>query len=275
MNRIDTRRTLAALALAAVLFGFAPAYAAAPQSQPTFLIVGTFHFEGSASDLMGNSFPDVLSEKRQKEVEAVVEALARFRPTKIAIEAPVTSTKIQGQYQEYLDGKRTLTADETDQLAFRLAKKLGHTRIWPADHKLDMDFDKVMQGVQQYGQQAYFDQAMGLGKSYVGEIQRRLDHENLGSALRFMNDPHKLDEGHGAYMLMAQVGGAGDSKGAEVVADWYKRNLLIYANLVRLVESPQERVLLVIGAGHAKLIRDAIRQSPNLRLEEAVDYLPQ
>jgi pheromone shutdown protein TraB len=89
-----------------------------------------------------------------------------------------------------------------------------------------------------------------------------------------MNDPKLLDEGHGLYMLMAQVGNASDPKGAEVLAGWYRRNLLIYRNLVRLAETPEERVLLVIGAGHAKLIRDYIALSPNLRLEDPLAYLP-
>jgi len=89
-----------------------------------------------------------------------------------------------------------------------------------------------------------------------------------------MNDPQRLDVAHGVYLLMAQVGKDGDAKGAEVVGGWYQRNLYIYANLMRLVESPEERVLLVIGAGHAKLLRDYLRGSPNARLVETADYLP-
>ena len=73
---------------------------------------------------------------------------------------------------------------------------------------------------------------------------------------------------------MAQIGTAADPKGAEVLAGWYKRNLLIYGNLVRLADSPEDRVLLLIGAGHEKLLRDYIAASPNLRLEEATAYLP-
>lgn len=258
---------------AVVLFA-ALGTAAFAQQKPSFLVLGTFHFRGSESDFMGNSLPDVQSEKRQKEIEAVVEALARFRPTKIAVEVPAGNTEIQEIYQAWLKGERALGDGETEQIAFRLARRLGHDRVHPVDHKLDMDFPGVMQAVEKYGQKAYFEQAMGLGQAYVGETKRRLDTATVGSAFRFMNDPQKLDEGHGAYMLMAQVGAQDDPKGAEVVAGWYRRNFLIYSNLVRLIGSSEERVLLVIGAGHAKLLRDYIRQSPNLRLEEAIDYLP-
>jgi uncharacterized protein DUF5694 len=251
------------------------AFAQPPQAtKPTFLILGSFHFQGSTADLMSNHMPDVQSEKRQREMEAVADALARFKPTKVAVEVPAGNTKVQEQYQAYLKGGRQLAPDETEQIAFRLAKKLGHDRIHPVDHKLDMDFEGLMKAVEKNGQQAYFEQAMVAGKAYVDETQRLIDTANVGAALRFMNDPKQIDAGHGAYMLMAQVGTPDDPKGAEVVAGWYRRNLLIYSNLVRLIDKSEERVLLVIGAGHAKLLRDAIAQSPNLRLEEAVDYLP-
>lgn len=266
------------LALAAAWLAVAPAaliaQTPAPASKPAFLIVGTFHFEGSTADLLSNSMTDTLGEKRQKQVEEVVNALARFRPTKVAIEYPVGHAKVQEAYQAYLDGTRELKPNETEQIAFRLAKKLGHKKIWPVDHKLDMDFDSLMQAVQKYGQQSYFDQAMAGGKAYVGETQRRIEQETLASALRFMNDPKQLEIGGGMYMLMAQVGASGDPKGAEVVGGWYQRNLYIFSNLMREIESPEERVLLVIGAGHAKLLRDYIGGSPNLRLEELGEYLP-
>ena len=43
---------------------------------------------------------------------------------------------------------------------------------------------------------------------------------------------------------------------------------------MRVADSQQDRVLLLIGGGHIKMLRDYARQSPNLRLVEAVDYLP-
>lgn len=250
------------------------AFSQSPPAKPTFLILGSFHFQGSTADLMGNHMPDVASKKRQKELEAVADALARFQPTRIAVEVPAGNTKVQELYQAWLEGERPLAGDETEQIAFRLAKKLGHGRIHPVDQKLDMDFEGLMKAVETNGQQAYFGQAMEKGKAYVDETQRLIDTAGVGAALRFMNDPKQLEAGHGAYMLMAQVGSPADPKGAEVVAGWYRRNLLIYSNLVRLIERPDERVLLVIGAGHAKLLRDYISQSPNLGLAEAVDYLP-
>jgi hypothetical protein len=277
-------RTPRALALSAlVLLAAASSLTAAkPQwkvatpavPKPTFLILGTFHFEGSTADLMSNQFPDVLSEKRQAQIEQVVDAIARFKPTKIAVEAPLGSTKTQERYASYLKGESTLTADETDQIAFRLARKLGHSRIYPVDHKLDLDFDKTMAAIQKTGRQDLLDGAMKLGKGQIDTTQHLIDTSTVGAALRQLNSPKVLDWGLEGYLLLAQVRDRDATPGAELLADWSRRNLLIFNNLTSLIESPQERVLLLIGAGHATLLRQYIAGSPNLRLEEAVSYLP-
>jgi hypothetical protein len=271
-------QTLAAALIAAAIAVPASSQTAQPApasgAEPTFLILGTIHFEGSASDLMSTSIPDILSEKRQKEMEEVAAALARFRPTKIAVEAPVESTKTPERYAAYLRGEAKLTGDEMDQIAFRLAKKLGHSRIYPADTRLDMDFQGVIDAAGKNGQQPLFGQAMEIGKSFMAETNKRIATGSVGGLLRFVNSPEMIAESHKPYMFMAQIGTAADPKGAEVLAGWYKRNLLIYGNLVRLADSPGDHVLLVIGAGHAKLLRDYIAASPNLRLEDAAAYLP-
>jgi hypothetical protein len=124
------------------------------------------------------------------------------------------------------------------------------------DHKLDMDFGGLMQAVEKHGQKALFDQAFALGKQSVGETQRLVDTLTLGAALHSMNDPRHIDTDPGAYMLLAQVGTPDDLKGPDVVAGWYQRNLLIYSNLVRLIESPEER---------GGQLPAPERQSPNTR----------
>lgn len=248
---------------------------AAPDDKPSILILGTVHFGGSTSDMFSPSVPDVLSEKRQREIAEMVAALAKYRPTKISVEAtPASLGKLNERYQAYLKGEYQLQADEIDQVAFRLAKALGHKQLWAADTKLDMDFDAVMAAAGKYGQQALVDKAMGFGKAAVEEISRKREASTLGGFFRWLNSPESLMANHRPYLYLAQIGTADDPKGADVLAGWYKRNLLIYGNLVRLIDSPDERIFLLIGQGHAKLLSEYIGESPNLRLEDPAKYLP-
>ena len=250
---------------------------AAPEApKPSILILGTVHFGGSTADLFSPSVPDILSEKRQRELADMIAALKRYQPTKIAVErTPASMAKLNANYQAYLKGDYQLQPDEMDQIAFRLAKELGHKQLWAADTKLDMDFDAVMAAAAKSPQQQkLMDQALEFGKSAVAEINRKREASTLGEFFRWLNSPQALMDNHRFYLYVAQVGTAEDPKGAEVLAGWYKRNLLIYGNLVRLIESPGERILLLIGQGHAKLLSEYIAESPNLRLADPLQYLP-
>src|SRR5262245_29678304 len=58
---------------------------------PRLLVVGTFHMESDGSDMLQVTAPDVTTPARQRELEELVALLARFRPTKIAVERPFGS----------------------------------------------------------------------------------------------------------------------------------------------------------------------------------------
>ena len=54
---------------------------------------------------------------------------------------------------------------------------------------------------------------------------------------------------------------------------WFNRNLRIFANLQRITERPDERILLVIGAGHLAILRHCVQASPEYDLVEVAEYL--
>lgn len=268
---------IAAAGLLAILAALPlAAQQAAPDApRPSILILGTVHFGGSTSDVFSPSVPDILTGKRQRELAEMISTLKRYQPTKIAVEStPAGTAKLNANYQAYLKGEYQLQGDEIDQIAFRLAKELGHKQLWAADTKLDMDFDGVIAAAAKNGQQPLMGQAMELGKSAVQEMNQKRDAGTIGSFFRWLNSPEMLAASHRPYLYLAQIGTADDPKGVEVLAGWYKRNLLIYGNLVRLIELPGERILLLIGQGHAKLLSEYVAESPNLRLADPLQYLP-
>lgn len=54
--------------------------------------------------------------------------------------------------------------------------------------------------------------------------------------------------------------------GADLVGEWYKRNLRIYANLWRAVEEGDDRVVLLIGQGHVWTLRTFLRENPDFEV---------
>src|SRR5258706_941390 len=88
------------------------------------MILGTYHMANPGQDIHNLKADDVLVEKRQRELAAVAAGLAKFKPTKVAVESPVDNgapAKV-AKYHDYLDGKLADSRNETVQVGFRLAR---------------------------------------------------------------------------------------------------------------------------------------------------------
>jgi hypothetical protein len=77
------------------------------------LVLTSYHMGNPGRDIFNLKADDVLAPKRQAEIRELLDVLARFRPTKIAIEAAADHPKIK-QYQDYLAGKYELGRDERE-----------------------------------------------------------------------------------------------------------------------------------------------------------------
>jgi len=235
------------------------------------MILGTYHMGGSSDFIQGAS-DNVLTARRQREVEALVSTLAAFRPTKIMVEVPVArDSALNARYRRYADGRDTLRADEVDQIGFRLAKRLGHARLYAIDYRLDEDIRRVIGWAAQNGDTAF----VGLVQQFQKRMQVSNDslrHLTITEFLRRMNSPEQDAEGQAGYLRMARVGQDTTHVGADVVAGRYARNLKIFASMARATQ-PGDRVLVIYGAGHGKLLRDFVRESADLALVDTYRYL--
>jgi hypothetical protein len=60
--------------------------------------------------------------------------------------------------------------------------------------------------------------------------------------------------------------------GADVIAEYHKRNLRIFANIAAVAE-PGDRIIAIFGAGHMPYLRPLVRASPRMTLVEPNRYL--
>jgi hypothetical protein len=277
MDRSLPARLVARLCqIAALALGLSSAALAqaAPSGTPAqVMVLGVFHFANPNADYAKFEGIDVLSPARQQEVEAVVAQLARFRPTKIALErVPAESASINADYQRYLAGSFALTRNEIHQLGFRLGARLNHPHLYPVDFHLGLRIDSVLAYAQAHDT-AFAGRFQRLITSVVETLDRKQREETIGANLRFLNDSTTLALALEPYLDMATVGARDGYVGARVVADWYERNLMIFANLARIAE-PGDRILLIIGQGHTPILRDLVERHPAMELVDALPYLP-
>jgi hypothetical protein len=237
------------------------------------LVLGTYHFANPGLDVVQTEVADVLTDAKQAEIRAVTDALARFRPTRITVEhVPAAAGRLDSLYRAYVAGTRNLSRNETEQVAFRLAAMLGHSGVIPIDHPGDFPFGAVMEYAQ-----AHDPAFVGFVQQEIGRIaaesSRQQREHSVGEILRMANEPAKLAADHAMYLRFARIGAGDTQVGADLLAKWYERNIRIFSNL-QAVASPGERVLVLIGSGHAPILRELITADPDMVLVEALEFLP-
>lgn len=262
---------------AVVLSGSAldPAAARVPAGEserPEVLVLGTYHMANPGSNVFDTEADDVLATRRQAEIAQVIEALKAFRPTKIAVEARFNDRSTQERYAEYVAGRYKLTRNETDQLGFRLAGELGHEAVYPVDVYGDFPYPRLVKYAEATGQTSEFEawQAVEAERSEANSAYMA-SHTILETLLHYNSDD-QVSQGVGSYFQLAEFGEPWDWAGADLVADWFRRNMRIYSNVVHLIDSPDERVLVIYGAGHLGWLQQAFDSNPNIDSRRLADF---
>lgn len=249
-------------------------------------VLGVFHFSNPGLDTYKQEFPvDMLSEERQAELDSLLAKLEAYEPTKILLEIPRVEkdSALNAAYHKYLNNEFSITdkSNEIFQIGFKLAKKLGHDRIYASDVKsalwfgADIDWDTYdretyLKSLGQYEKASRYD----FTKYYRFKDSLK-QQKTLTEFLSFSNTPQAALKNHQAYLTNTILTGAGDLYiGADNVARWYQRNLKIFANTYDFADfSKQERILLIYGSSHVWQLRQLFTDSPDFDYVEINDYL--
>lgn len=239
------------------------------QAKPQVMILGTYHMHNPKADVFKHEIRDTLSPERQKEILALVASLKRFRPTRIAVESDPRTSKRHEEFAAYVAGKRLLTANEIEQLGFRIAKDLGHPDLCLFDHQGPYPFPAVQEWLKKQGVDT------DAGREQRQRRAEQADRQfTVGQKLAMANSDEDLRLAHWRELKHIDAGEPVDGPGPNLVAAWYERNLRMFARLRACPRSDEERLLVIVGAGHAKLLRDFVRDSPDLDLVSPLGYLP-
>jgi hypothetical protein len=241
--------------------------------RPSMLLIGTGHWGNNGLDVVNPTFDDFLAPRRQTEIAEVIERLEKFHPTKVAVEwAATDEATLDGAYRAYLEDEFSLSASEIHQLGFRLANACGHDRI----HAIDWNEGTVSLGdafdYAKARQPAIFEELQRVQRE-LGAWQQQLASLTVRDMMIRTNAPDSMAQLHRPYLTIARIGTATNPVGIQWVKTWYERNLIIFANLSRLIASSAERIAVIYGAGHVPLLDQFIRDSGIADLETVAAYL--
>ncbi len=159
------------------------------------------------------------------------------------------------------------------QLGFRVARSAGLEHVDGIDVDGDFPYDPVAAWAARNGMQQRLAQAHAKSEAMVQRIGALQKSATIGVTLRDMNRPEAIAGDNAFYGEMLRYGAGSDQPGAELLAAWTRRNLMICARLVQSIQ-PGDRVVVFYGSGHLHLLRQCVREVPGLELVEANDYLP-
>jgi hypothetical protein len=237
------------------------------------LVLGSYHMSNPGLDAVNITADDVLAPKRQREIEALALRLARFRPTKVAVEIPFGRDSASNVlYRRYVQGGHALDRTEMQQLGFRVAKAAGLPRIYGIDYDLDVNVAAVLVWALTHGQPELATAAQSLSARLVAEADSMMKHATVTEIMIALNSA-RADSAHGIYMAALRVGADTSYPGATMTARWYERNLRIVSNVLRLIEAPSDRVLVIVGAAHGPILRELLGRVPGVRVAPPGDAL--
>lgn len=237
------------------------------------MILGTFHMQGSC-DVHGEAVKDIFSERRQKEIEELLDKIKQYQPTKIAVEVERKKDELLNQqYVDYLNQQKQLTQNEVHQIAFRLAKQLEHEKIYAIDW--------MEQGVSIRGCGECITYLTEKEPGLYEEISKyecediKLEHDTtIVDVYQKINSLEYEEMTQAYYTNYARIGVEDDYYGLGWLNWWYQRNLIIFANLSELVtQDSDERILLLIGAAHKGILSQMLRDSKVFEVVNTLEYL--
>lgn len=239
------------------------------------MIVGTYHFANPGLDIVKTNIDDVLLPKRQTEIQQVLDGLAQFKPTKIAVErnGDAFPNNALPSYQQFLSQDTVSNRNEITQIGFRLAKKMHHKEVFGIDVDGEFPFNDVVAYANKNGLEKEIQLILDEVKMKGVIFDEKVKKMSVNQILRDLNSPKEIKNEHQWYMKLFRFGAKDVQAGANVLSNWTKRNIEICARLVQQAQ-PGDRIVVLYGAGHNYLLRQCVSELSGWELVEANQYLP-
>lgn len=228
----------------------------------------TFHLSNSTD---ANTSPvDINNPEVKKQINKVVQELAKFQPTIICVEIPAQETAGTNEiYQEYkLDQSSTTNwAEEINSIAFEVGRLTNVANIYGIDSRVGFDYPQLMKLAEESKSPSTED----FLNKYKKDIEAFNNLSVLGK-FQLMNNKKWKSEHFNFYNYLATMHTQNNFEGADIVSEFYKRNLRMYSNLSDIPKDKNDRILIIVGGTHTAYLDVFLENEPIYELIDATKY---
>lgn len=245
---------------------------------PKVLLVGSWHFQYPGLDAHVTNEENrinIYSDRRQKELQELLDYIAIFKPTKILVESGPITGYIKYNYNEWKAGREDLMANERSQIGMRLVERFKLDTIYGVDDWpliMDLHYDSLLTNIPYLDsiyKRHYFGGNDTLQSLYTKfyDYQERFQFDNtLLESFKYLNSDKVLNRYFGAYIAGGQFVSE-EKEGPDALSMfWFNRNLRIFRNIQRIETTENDRILILFGAGHIPILKWFFECSPEYEL---------
>ena len=190
------------------------------------------------------------------------------------IETGSNTGYVMNRMRRWQNGEEKLGRREEDQIAIRLAHELQLDTIYGIDAPSlmsDMFYSKDSTLFQNYFADILEDRpdkTNVVDDRYWDwyEADDRLTYEmRLLDYIKHQNTDKVIERMHGHYVLNDHYDDYNKMDGW-LLLNWYSRNLRIIKNLQRIETHPDDRIMVLFGAGHMAILKQQLEATPEYEL---------
>ena len=247
-------------------------------------LLGTFHFAQTDDDY------NIKEQKHQKSIAELCDIIKKQNPNKIFVERQPEyefKNKIDSLFLSYVKGRKLKRKNEIYQVGFRVAKKLGHKKVYQCDNP--GLYGKYYAEARDYATKN--GQMDIMEAKRIGTVTRHDDIINEDSVmqnstlleyLQWINSKQVMQTSHAAYIANYPQIGSTDFYnydddntliGAELTADWYRRNIMIYTKMINQLDYKEDAIFLLMGADHIPIVKSLFDANPYFEVIDPSKWL--
>ncbi len=236
------------------------------------ILFGTFHMRPTV-DRNKTDFPDLLTEKRQLELDSIANSIYSFGVNKYFVEIiPSEQNKLDIRFLSYkqqkLKTKEELT-DEIVQIVFRAAIK-NNSPIRAIDFKQELPYDKMAKYENKHKDDSLSSYAFFDIKNPFTEKRKSLSKLTLKEYFIQLNSEYSQQISMYDYLHQALSYGENENYvGVGFTTSWYDRNLKIFTNILRQIDVKNDKcIFILMGASHTAILRQFFKSHPLFEIIE-------